>query len=314
MKILHLDTNHPLLIKELDALGFENHEDYESDKEKILEKIHSYDGIVIRSRFKIDRPFLQAAENLKFIGRVGSGLENIDLISAEEMGIAVFGAPEGNCNAVGEHAMGLLLNLMNNIRCSDREVRQGHWKREANRGIELEDKTVGIIGYGHTGKAFARKLGGFDCEVLCYDILPNLGDENARQVDMDEIRKRADVLSFHVPLTGLTDGMLNKDYINAFEKPFWFLNTARGRNVVTADLVDALERGKVIGAGLDVLEYEKLSFENLDNISDLPEPFQYLINSDKVILTPHIAGWTHESKRKLAEVIVKKIKLHFDLG
>ncbi|MBT8258698.1 MAG: 2-hydroxyacid dehydrogenase [Bacteroidia bacterium] len=310
MKILHLDTNHPLLIEQLDALGFENHEDYNSDIDCVKRKVHSYDGLVIRSRFKIDRDFLQAAENLKFIGRVGSGLENIDLMAADEMGVKVFGAPEGNCNAVGEHAMGLLLNLFNNIRRSDREVRKGVWKREANRGLELEGKTIGIIGYGHTGKAFAKKLSGFDCEVLCHDIIPGLGDQYAKQVEIEDIREKADVLSFHVPLTELTDRMLNKGYIEAFTKPFWFINTARGRNVMTSDLVDALENGTILGAGLDVLEYEKLSFENLDDIRQLPEPFQYLVKSDRVILTPHIAGWTHESKRKLAKVIVDKIKLH----
>ncbi len=313
MKVLHLDTNHPLLIEQLTELGFENHEDYNSSKDSIQQKISEYDGIVIRSRFKLERSFLERASNLKFIGRVGSGLENIDLEAATEFGIAVFGAPEGNCNAVGEHAMALLLNLVNYIKRSDLEVRRGSWYREANRGFELEGMTIGIIGYGHTGKAFARKLSGFDCRVLCHDILDDMGDEYAQQVDLRTIQNEADVLSFHVPLTELTRGMLNSEYIEKFRKPFWFINTARGKNVVTADLVKGLQNGKILGAGLDVLEYEKLSFEQLDRQTQFPEPMSYLIKSEQVILTPHIAGWTHQSKRKLAQVIVDKIRRHFKM-
>ncbi len=313
MKVLHLDTNHPLLIEQLTELGFENHEDYNSSKDSIQQKISEYDGIVIRSRFKLERSFLERASNLKFIGRVGSGLENIDLEAATEFGIAVFGAPEGNCDAVGEHAMALLLNLVNYIKRSDLEVRRGSWYREANRGFELEGMTIGIIGYGHTGKAFARKLSGFDCRVLCHDILDDMGDEYAQQVDLRTIQNEADVLSFHVPLTELTRGMLNSEYIEKFRKPFWFINTARGKNVVTADLVKGLQNGKILGAGLDVLEYEKLSFEQLDRQTQFPEPMSYLIKSEQVILTPHIAGWTHQSKRKLAQVIVDKIRRHFKM-
>ena len=313
MKVLHLDTNHPILFEQLDRMGFVNHADYNSNKDQVMAKISSYDGIVIRSRFRIDKTFLNSATNLKFIARVGSGLENIDLDTAQKSGIKVFAAPEGNCNAVGEHALGMLLNLMNNIRRSDAEIRTGTWLREANRGVELEGKTVGIIGYGHTGKAFAKKLIGFDCKVVCHDILPDMGDDMAKQVSLEELKQSADVLSFHVPLTELTKGLLNSEFINGFSKPFWFINTARGKNVVTSDLVEALKNGRILGAGLDVLEYENLSFENLDNLDDLPEPFQYLIKSDDVILTPHIAGWTHESKRKLAQVIVDKIKSEFEL-
>ncbi|MBT8254883.1 MAG: hydroxyacid dehydrogenase [Flavobacteriaceae bacterium] len=311
MRILHLDTNHPLLIEQLNQLGYENYEDYQASKEDVQKKLDQFEGIVIRSRFKIDRSFIQAGRNLKFIARVGSGLENIDLKTAEENGILVFGAPEGNCNAVGEHAVGLLLNLMNHIKRSDSEVRHGLWYREANRGHELQGKTIGLIGYGHTGKAFARKLSGFDARIICNDIKPDMGDKYAEQVTLQELQQQADIISLHVPLTDLTLGMINAEFIANCSKSFWLINTARGKNVITADLVNGLKSGKVRGAGLDVLEYEKSSFETLNNKSDFPEPFQYLIRAENVILTPHVAGWTVESKQKLAQVIVDKIKAAF---
>lgn len=310
MKILHLDTNHELLINQLNRLGFINHEDYTSSKEQIEAKIHHYDGIVLRSRFTIDKQFLDAATNLKFIGRVGAGLENIDCDYAENKGIALIAAPEGNRNAVGEHTLGMLLSLFNKLNKADYEVRNGKWLREDNRGIELDGRTVGIIGYGNMGKAFAKKLQGFDAEVLCYDIKPNVGDDNAKQVSLSEFRKRVDVVSLHTPQTPLTLNMINAKFINAFKKPFWFLNTARGKSVVTQDLVSALKSAKVLGAGLDVLEYEKASFENLFT-TEMPEAFEYLIQAKNVILTPHVAGWTIESKERLAQTIVDKIKAKF---
>lgn len=311
MKVLHVDTNHHLLKDGLTALGFINDEDYASDKSEIESKIHIYDGIIIRSRFSIDRPFLDKAKNLKFIGRVGAGLENIDTHYAASKGIELIAAPEGNRNAVGEHCLGMLLSLFNNFRKADNEVRQGRWLREANRGIELDGKTVGLLGYGNMGKAFAKKLRGFDVTVLCYDIKEGVGNEDATQVDLDTFQKEIDVLSLHTPETSLTINMVNTTFIEKFQKPFWFLNTARGRSVVTSDLVDALKSRKILGAGLDVLEYEKTSFESLFSEDDLPEAFQYLINANNVILTPHIAGWTIESKEKLAQTIVEKIKAKF---
>lgn len=288
-------------------MGFENDEDYTSSKEAITLKIHHYDGLIIRSRFKIDKLFLDAATNLKFIGRLGAGLENIDGAYARQKGIQLLAAPEGNRNAVGEHSLGLLLSLFNKLNKSDREVRTGQWLREANRGVELDGKTVGIIGYGNMGKSFAKKLCGFDVDVLCYDIKDHVGDDNAKQVDLDEFQKRVDVVSLHTPQTPQTMGMINTRFIKAFKKPFWFINTARGKSVVTKDIVDALKTGKIRGAGLDVLEYEKSSFEDLFT-SELPEAFKYLIQAENVILTPHIAGWTIESKEKLAQTIVDKIK------
>ncbi len=311
MRILHLDTNHPLLIDQLDALGCNNDENYTAPKEDIEKIIHNYDGFIIRSRFSIDASFIDAAINLKFIGRVGAGLENIDCEYAEKKGIALIAAPEGNRNAVGEHSLAMLLSLFNKLNKSDKEVRLGQWLREDNRGIELDGKTVGLIGYGNMGKAFAKKLRGFDVQVLCYDIKADVGDLNAEQVTLEEFQKRVDVVSLHTPETPLTTAMVNAAFINAFHKPFWLINTARGKSVVTADLASSLKSGKVLGAGLDVLEYEKSSFENLFNNKDMPEAFQYLIQAENVILSPHVAGWTLESKEKLAQTIVDKIKAQF---
>lgn len=311
MKILHIDSNHPLLIEQLNAYGFQNDEDYSSDKIAIEKKIAQYDGAIIRSRFTIDKTFLDAAENLKFIGRLGAGLENIDLEYAKQKGIKLFSAPEGNRNAVGEHTLGMLLSLFNKLNQADREVRSGKWRREENRGLELEGKTVGIIGYGNMGKAFAKKLRGFDCEVLCYDIKKNVGNEDARQVELKELQEKTDVLSLHTPQTPQTVNMIDSDFIKACKKSFWLLNTARGKAVVTKDLAAALKSGKIIGAGLDVLEYEKTSFENIFNSKETPEAFQYLIHAENVLLSPHVAGWTVESKEKLAQTIVDKIKKEF---
>ncbi|MFD2563736.1 2-hydroxyacid dehydrogenase [Aquimarina rubra] len=319
MKILHIDSNHPLLLQQLNDLGFENEEDYTSTKSEVEVKIKEYDGVIIRSRFKIDKDFLDQAINLKFIGRVGAGLESIDVEYAEKKGIKLFSAPEGNRNAVGEHALGMILSLFNKLNTADQQVRNGRWNREQNRGIELDLKTVGIIGYGNMGKAFARKLRGFDVEVICYDIKPDIKNSDATQVTIDELFEKTDVLSLHTPWTPLTDKMINAKFINKFKKPFWFINTARGNSVVTKDLVTALKSGKILGAGLDVLEYEKSSFENLftteKNITsgsvEMPEPLKELLQMDNVILSPHIAGWTVESKEKLAQTIVDKIKAEF---
>ncbi len=315
MRILHLEENHPLLIQELDALGYTNDERLEESYDRILEIIHQYDGLIIRSRIPIDRNLLEKAQNLKFIGRVGAGLENIDVEFAKSRDIYLIPAPEGNRNAVAEHALGMLLSLFNKLHTADREVRQGLWRREANRGVELDGKTVGIIGYGNTGKAFAKKLKGFDVDVLCYDIVGGLGDVNARQVGMLEFCQLVDVVSLHVPLTDLTRAMVNTEFIDQFQKPIWFLNTARGKCVNTKDLVEGLRSGNVRGAGLDVLEYEASSLLGLfDPGSDpekIPEPLAYLRQADNVILSPHVAGWTLESKEYLARAIVEKIKARF---
>ncbi len=311
IKVLHIDSNHSVLWDQLQQSGFVNHSDFTSSKEEIEAKINEYQGIVIRSRFKIDKTFLDKATNLQFIARVGAGLESIDCDYAESKNITLIAAPEGNRNAVAEHALGMILSLFNKLNKADREIRSGHWNRESNRGHELDGKVVGIIGYGNMGKAFAKKLRGFDVKVLCYDIQENVGDSNAKQVSFEVFQQEVEVLSLHIPWTAETDKMVDTDFINGFAKTYWIINTSRGKNIVTADLVTALKSGKVLGAGLDVLEYEKLSFETLFQDKNTPEAFQYLLEAKNVILSPHIAGWTFESHERLAQVIVDKIKAKY---
>ncbi|MEO5645561.1 MAG: 2-hydroxyacid dehydrogenase [Bacteroidia bacterium] len=306
-RILFLDSNHHLLIDTLHANGFVCEEDYVSTKEEVLAKIPGYDAIVIRSRFKIDAVFIEAATNLKCIGRAGAGMENIDVAFAEARGIKCVHAPEGNRDAVGEQAIGMLLALMNNVCRADREVRSGHWIREGNRGYELQGKTVAVIGYGNMGSAFVQRLKGFDVTVLAYDrYKKNFGTADVKESTLEEIFEHADVISFHVPLTSETSYMVDDTFLSQFKKPVWLINTARGKILDTSALVHFLEHGKVRGACLDVSEYESLSFEKMD-FSTLPEAFQYLIKSDKVILTPHIAGWTFESNEKIARILAEKI-------
>lgn len=311
IKILHIDSNHPILWDQLQNAGFINHSDFSSSKEEIEAKIKDYEGVVIRSRFKIDKTFLEKATNLQFIARVGAGLESIDCDYAVAKNITLIAAPEGNRNAVAEHTLGMILSLFNKLNQAHSEIQAGHWNRESNRGYELDGRTVGIIGYGNMGKAFAKKLRGFDINVLCYDILENVGDANAKQVSLQELQEKTDVLSLHLPWTEQTNKMVDSDFINAFQKPFWIINTSRGKNIVTDDLVAAIQSGKILGAGLDVLEYEKLSFETLFHDKNTPEAFQFLLEAKNVILTPHIAGWTFESHERLAQVIVDKIKAKY---
>ncbi len=301
------------MLEQLQDLGFINHEDFTSSKHEIEDKIQDYHGIIIRSRFKIDKPFLDKATNLEFIARVGAGLESIDCDYAKSKNITLIAAPEGNANAVGEHTLGMLLTLFNKLNTANSEIKSGNWNRESNRGHEIEGKTIGIIGYGNMGKSFAKKLKGFDCEVIFYDILENIADANAKQVSLNELQQKSDVISLHIPWSLETDKMFNENFINQFAKPFWLINTSRGNNVVTSDLVEGMKSGKILGAGLDVLEYEKLSFETLYTENEIPEAFRYLLQAKNVILSPHIAGWTFESHRKLAQVIVDKIKLKYSI-
>lgn len=304
MKILLLDKNHPLITEQLSEKGFVLEEDFSSSYEQVLEKIHLYEGIIIRSRIPLDAHFLEKAKNLKFIARVGAGMENIDTAKAQELGIKLINSPEGNKDAVAEHVIGMLLVLMNRLFISSNEVKKGIWLREENRGEEILGKTFGIIGYGNMGKALAKRLSGFGCKTIFYDIKPNLSDEFAAQVSLQELQEKADILSLHTPLTEDTLYMIDEDFISKMKKNFYFINTARGKNLKTSALVNALKSGKIKGACLDVLEYEKTSFENLETKN---EDLEYLLNSEKAIITPHIAGWTHESKIKLAQVIVDKI-------
>lgn len=308
MKFLQIDHNHPLIHEQLTAAGFMVEEDTQSSYDEILEKIQSYDGLILRSRIHIDEAFLNRASHLKCIARVGAGMENIDTQKAEELGITLINSPEGNRDALAEHALGMLLVLMNRLFISANEVKQGIWKREENRGEEIKDKVVGLIGYGYMGKAFAKRLSGLGCKVIFYDILPKLSDKYATQVSLEELQNQADIVSLHLPLAQDTLGWLDENFISKMKKEFYLINTARGKNIVTHDVVRALKQGKIKGAALDVLEYEKSSFENLEHNN---EDLEYLLNSDKVLITPHIAGWTHESKIKLAQVIVDKILAKF---
>lgn len=307
INILFIDSVHPLLQKELEAKGFICHLQYEWSREKIGEELHKFDGVVIRSRIKLDKELIDKGTKLKFIARAGAGMENIDVAYAESRGIKCLPSAEGNRDAVAEHALGMLLCLFNNICRADREVREGIWIREGNRGVELQGKTVGIIGYGNMGSAFAQRLKGFDCNVLAYDkYKKNYSNEFVKECTLEELFERTDVLSLHLPLTDETRFMLNKTFLEKFKKNIYLINTSRGKVVQTDDLVQCMKNGKVIGACLDVLEYEALSFEGLDK-DNLPASFRYLAESDRVIVTPHIAGWTHESNEKISATLAKKI-------
>ncbi len=305
--ILLLDTFHESFIPMLREMKFNCTEAYNWSREKVENQVKDFDGIAIRSRMPIDKPLLQKATKLKFIARGGAGMENIDVAFAEQQGIACLNAPEANRDAVGEHALMMLLALMNQLLKADAEVRRGIWLREENRGNELQGKTVGIIGFGNMGSAFAEKISAMGVKLLAYDKFITIDNRKfpyVRQVSLEELKKQADVISLHVPLTEETRYFIDDQFISSCQKNIYIINTARGKCLNTAHLVKHLKSGKVSGACLDVHEYETSSFEKLDSI---PEPFEYLIHSAKVILTPHIAGWTHESNRKIAEVLAKKI-------
>ena len=312
MKILHLDSTHPYLYKKLENLGFTNKFDFESSKDQIEIKISSYHGIIIRSRIPIDKSLINKATNLKFIARVGSGTENIDIKHAEKKKINIISSPEGNSDAVGEHALGMLLSMINNMSNSHNEIINGVWSREPNRGYELKNKTIGLIGYGHTGKAFAKKLSGLNVNTLFYDLKPNLKNEFAKEVSLKKIKEMSDVISIHTSLTKEAFQIINTKFINECKKPFWLINTARGKCVNSKDLIKGINEKKILGAALDVLEFENKSFENLSESLNSSPNFSDLINSKKILLTPHIAGWTHESKIGLIKIILKKIKKVFD--
>ena len=307
VKVLFIDSNHHFLHEELIRKGFNCDLFWDKPKDELINLIPDYDCLVIRSKFKITAELIDKAKKLKCIARAGAGMENIDVDYAQQKGIFCVHAPEGNRDAVGEHAVAMLLNLFNNINKADREVRSGKWNRELNRGIELKGKTVGIIGYGNMGSSFAECLKGFSCKILAYDKYKSgFGNQYVTEATLDELKEKADVISIHTPLTDETHFMLNNDFFNALKKPAYIINTARGKCLNTVHLVEQIKSGKILGACLDVLEYESVSFEKI-NSATFPEPLKWLINSDKVVLTPHIAGWTHESNFKIAEVLVKKI-------
>jgi D-3-phosphoglycerate dehydrogenase / 2-oxoglutarate reductase len=305
VKILIADEMHLSLMPMLESIGLQP--DYQPliKREGVLEIIKNYEGLIIRSKTKVNKEFLAHASNLKFIGRAGAGLDLIDIDETQRLGIEIFAANEGNRVAVAEHVIGMILCLLNKIHIADKEVRQGVWHREENRGYELMDKTVGIIGYGNNGKATAERLKGFGCKILAYDKLKTgFSDEFVEESTMQDIFNEVDILSLHIPLTDETFRMVNTEYINQFDKNIYLINAARGEIVVLDDLAQALESGKIKGACLDVLENEKLDKLN-------PEQkitFDKLAQSERVILTPHIAGWTHESYVRINEVLIEKIK------
>ena len=314
-KVLFIDSVHPVLEERLTKLGIICEHDYHSPKAAIEAKISYYQGVVIRSRFTLDNTFLDAATHLKFVARSGAGLENIDVAYAEKLGIKVINSPEGNRDAVGEHAIGMLLMLFNQLKKGDAEVRKAIWDREGNRGLELAGKTVGIIGYGFMGSSLAKKLTGFDCTVLAHDKYKvgswKLEDRSSiKEVSLEQLKAESDIISIHLPLTEETQYYVDANFINSCSKPFYLINTARGNHVKVADLIKGLKSGKILGACLDVLEYETKSFETISK-NQLPEDFVYLTQSDKVVLSPHVAGWTVESFVKLSSVLADKIEAEF---
>jgi D-3-phosphoglycerate dehydrogenase len=283
------------------------------EKSVIESQIGDFQGLVVRSRFPIDEVFLSKCTQLEFICRSGAGMENIDIPYCESRGIQLFSAPEGNRNAVAEHALGMLLSLFNNLHSADAEVRSGKWDREGNRGVELDGKTVGIVGYGNNGSAFAKKLRGFEVEVLAYDkYKTGFNSDFVQEVDLNAIMDRADVISLHIPQNEETLWMVNKDFIKSVSKPFYLINLSRGKIVSTEDLLSGMTEGKILGACLDVLEYEKASFENMfDQDGRIPPSFKALLASEKVILSPHVGGWTKESYYKLSKTLLDKFKAVF---
>jgi D-3-phosphoglycerate dehydrogenase len=303
MKVIFLDSVHPILEQRLTDAGYDCIHDYNTPSETI--DLNGFIGIVIRSRFKLSREFLSPFPSLRWIARSGSGLENIDLIACEELGIKVYNSPEGNSTAVAEHAIGMLLMLFNKLRIADREVRSGLWQREANRGLELEGKTVGIIGYGVMGSAFAKRLSGFGCRVLAYDkYKSNFGNANVQEVSLETLKKESDIVSLHVPLLEDTKYLVNANWIASFLKPFYLINTSRGQVAKIKAILDGLKSNKILGACLDVLEYEETSFEKIN--LNTPE-FNELKELNNVIFSPHVAGWTVESYEKLSSVLADKI-------
>jgi len=307
-KILLIDEPHPFLAQSLEEMGFDCAYHYRTPRAEVLSALHDCQGILVRSRLSIDKALMDAAPQLEFVARYGVGTEHIDLSYAAQKNIAVFTSPEGSRDTVAEHAMGMLLMLMNKLGKADQEVRHNQWLREPNRGVEIKGKTVGILGYGNMGQAFAQRLAGFECKaVIAYDkFKSNYGNTYAQAVELEELWDQSDILSIHIPFLPENRYFIDGAFLDRFRKPVYLINTARGTVLNTADLVDRLQNGRLNGAALDVIEYEELSFTKLD-LEQLPAPFQYLKTSDRVVLSPHIAGWSHESKLGHAQVLAEKI-------
>jgi D-3-phosphoglycerate dehydrogenase / 2-oxoglutarate reductase len=307
-KILFIDQTHPCLQEELEEMGFVCDFFPEKSKEDIEKVIHQYTGVILRSRILLDKKILEKAAKLRFIGRVGAGMESIDMEYATSKNIICLNSPEGNRDSLAEHTLGMLLMLLNKLNIADKQIRQGIRLREENRGMEIKGKTIGIIGYGNMGGAFAQRLKGFQANVIAYDKYKfNYSDEFVKETSWDEILEKADIISFHVPLTSETKYLFDQSLIDKFKKNIYLINTSRGKVVNTGDLVEGIMKGKVYGAALDVIEYEDTSFEKLDE-SGLPEAYRFLLHAENVVMTPHIAGWTIESKYKLAKVLADKIR------
>jgi D-3-phosphoglycerate dehydrogenase len=305
MKVLITDDVHPLLIEGLQQMGYEVDFLPNITFEETLTRISAYTGLIINSKIFCSDELLDKTPNLRWIGRLGSGMEVIDTKACDARGVKYFNSPEGNRNAVAEHALGLLLDLLNNITRSNNEVKQGEWIREANRGEELSGKTIGIIAFGNTGEAFAKILRGFDVKILAYDKhKKGFGTDFVKESTLEEIHEKADILSLHLPLTDETKYMADEKFLNSFHKPIYLINTSRGKVLKTTALIDAIKSGKVKAAGLDVLENEKINtFSEAEK-----QWFDALVKDERIILTPHTAGWTVESKRKIAEIVVEKVK------
>jgi len=312
MRILFIDTTHPILPKQLEAAGYICDYNPQITYKELEAKAHIYEGWVLRSKFTITDELLKKATSLKFIARVGAGMESIDLEAAKKRNIRCFNSPEGNRDAVGEHALGMLLTLWNKIHLANMEVKRGQWNREANRGLEIKGKTIGIIGFGNMGSAFAQRLKGFEATIIAYDkYKQNYAPEGVHEVTLPELQQESDIISLHVPLTDETYHMIDGAFFNRCKNPITLINTARGPVVKTDALVKALKGKKALGAALDVMEYEQSSFESLHALTEQPPALQYLLDAKNVLMTPHIAGWTQESKVKLATVLVEKIIAHF---
>ncbi len=310
--ILFIDPTEPDLWTKLQSLGYHCVDLKTADKATVFRALPHAFGVVVRSRMQLDKAFIDQAKQLAFIARSGVGVEHIDLEYAAKKGIKVITSPEGSRDAVGEHSMGLLLMLMNNLARADRQIRQGQWIRGGNRGYEIKGKTVGIIGYGNMGQAFAKRLQGFDCEVIAYDkYKKNYGDKYATAVSLETLQSQADIISLHIYYIPENFHFVDAAFLNAFAKPIWIVNTARGLILKTEDLVAALDSGKVRGAALDVNEYEDQSFAKFNPLNQ-PLPFQRLLEMPNVVLNPHIGGWTYESEAGHARVLAEKIEAQFD--
>ncbi len=311
-KVVFIDEVHSHLHDRLQALGFSCENAYTATKDTLEGTISDAHGIVVRSRFRMDASLLDHAKNLEFIARSGAGMENIDIDYCEGREIALFNAPEGNRNAVAEHALGMLLALFNKLREGDQQIRSGKWDREGNRGHELKGKTVGLIGFGNNGSQFAKVLSGFDVRILAYDKFKSgFGNERVEEVDLKTIFEETDVLSFHIPQTPETIQWCGEGFLSSFKKSIYLINLSRGKIVQTEALLNALDSGKVLGACLDVLEFEKSSFENMFEEGNQPEAFKQLLANEKVMLSPHVGGWTHESYFKLSKVLADKIEAFY---